>query len=338
MKAADLAVLASRVPGVGRLLDLLELVVPSETNRPAILMYHRVNHWRARPGLADVLIDATPVSFEGQMALLASRYRVLPMADLLAARRHGHTLPPRTVVLTFDDAYRDFRDHAWPVLRRLGLPVTLFVPTGFPDRPDRPFWWDRLYTAIVSAPSGVTATTMFGPLRLGRQGQRIRTYRRVVATFKAMPHLEMLPACDRLVDELGAGDVQATGGSVLGWADLRALEQEGASLAPHSRTHPRLDRLPEHMLDDEIAGSYRDLLEAGASPLPVFSYPDGGFSPAVLNATRAAGMEIAVTTNRGGNKAGTTSWLELHRLGQSSRVTKALLQAQLLLWGRRSVS
>lgn len=337
MSAGDVAVTASRAPGVERLVDFLERLLPGRANRPAILTYHRVHHPGARPGLADTLIDATPASFEHQMELLASRYRVLPMADLLAAKRHGRTLPPKAVVLTFDDAYRDFADYAWPVLRRLALPVTMFVPTGYPDRSDRSFWWDRLYTAIMRAPSGARTTSLFGPLELGRPGQRLGTHRRLSAALKAMPHLQMLAACDRLIDEVSPGPLQETEASVLGWADLRALERAGVSLAPHSRTHPRLTQLPEHLLADEIAGSYRDLLDAGMLPLPVLSYPDGAYSPAVIRATRAAGIEMAVTTDRGGNQAGVTNWLALRRLGQSPRVNQALFQAQLLFWGRQSV-
>lgn len=336
MSAADLAVRASTVPGVERVLDTLERLMPGRANRPVILMYHRIQHPRGSLGLADSLIDATPAIFEQHMELLARRYRVLPMADLLAAKRRGQSIPPRSVLITFDDAYRDFVEYAWPVLRRLALPVTLFVPTGYPDRSDRSFWWDRLYTAIMSAPSRVGSTSMFGPLELEDQSQRVRTHRRLTAAFKAMPHIEMVTACDQLMDEIGAGPLQGSGDPVLGWADLRMLERAGVSLAPHSRTHPRLDRLPEHMLSDEIAGSYRDLLDAGTSPLPILAYPDGGYSPAVMRATIAAGMEMAVTTDRGGNHAGDTDWFALRRLGLSPRVNRALLQGQLLVWGRQS--
>ena len=208
MSAGDLAVTVSRAPGIARVIDTLERLVPSRANRPTIVAYHRVQYPRARPGLADTLIDASPPSFEDHMELLASRYRVLPMADLLAAKRRGHPVPSRAVVITFDDAYCDFTEYAWPVLRRLALPVTLFVPTGYPDRSDRSFWWDRLYTAIMSAPSGLVSTTMFGPLGLSDdESQRLRTHRRLTAALKAMSHFEMLAACDRLMDELNAGDL-----------------------------------------------------------------------------------------------------------------------------------
>ena len=56
--------------------------------------------------------------------------------------------------MTFDDAYCDFADHAWPVFRRLGVPVTLFVATEYPDHPDRAYWWDRLHAGLSVADGG----------------------------------------------------------------------------------------------------------------------------------------------------------------------------------------
>ena len=49
----------------------------------------------------------------------------------LAGSRSGRPLPPRPVVLTFDDAYTDFYSAALPVLREHGFRATLYVPTAY---------------------------------------------------------------------------------------------------------------------------------------------------------------------------------------------------------------
>jgi peptidoglycan/xylan/chitin deacetylase (PgdA/CDA1 family) len=51
------------------------------------------------------------------------------------------TLPPRAVVLTFDDAYASVLEVAWPLLRQRGWPATLFVVTEYTDGRRR-FPWD----------------------------------------------------------------------------------------------------------------------------------------------------------------------------------------------------
>jgi peptidoglycan/xylan/chitin deacetylase (PgdA/CDA1 family) len=62
--------------------------------------------------------------------LTALGVRVLSLTELLAHRTTGAALPARSVVITFDDGFADFADHAWPELHRRGLPVTLYVTAG----------------------------------------------------------------------------------------------------------------------------------------------------------------------------------------------------------------
>ena len=103
------------------------------------------------------------------MTFLASRYRPVSLTELLGARRGEHALPLRSVLVTFDDGYRDFADHAWPILRRHGIPAVLFVPTAYPGNPGRAFWWDRLYSAVSRTSAAETIDTPVGELRLRRR-------------------------------------------------------------------------------------------------------------------------------------------------------------------------
>ena len=174
------------------------------------------------------------------MDFLASRYRPVSLTELLAARRGERLLPLRSVLVTFDDGYRDFAEHAWPILRRLGIPAVLFVPTAYPGDPGRAFWWDRLYGA-VSSTIAETIETPYGELQLASSAERMDTYRRLRGRVKSLPHAEGMTLVDEICETLGAPSMRS---DVLGWPELRRLESEGVDLAPHSRTHPLLDKVP----------------------------------------------------------------------------------------------
>lgn len=92
-----------------------------------ILMYHRVE-----PATHDKY-DSTRVSpsiFERQMEFLKVHgYRVIPLADLARQIAAGKPVPPKTVVLTFDDGTLDNFRYAFPVLKRMGFPATIFMIT-----------------------------------------------------------------------------------------------------------------------------------------------------------------------------------------------------------------
>jgi peptidoglycan/xylan/chitin deacetylase (PgdA/CDA1 family) len=88
-----------------------------------VLMYHHVN-----PHAGD-LVTVTPRVFEEQMRHLRSRgYHSLPL-EALMGYLEGETVPPRSVVITFDDGWLDNYLHAFPVLRRYGIRAAIFLVT-----------------------------------------------------------------------------------------------------------------------------------------------------------------------------------------------------------------
>ena len=95
-----------------------------------VLCYHAVSErWPAA-------LAVTPRALEEQREHLVARgYRGATFHDALAAPP-----APKTMAVTFDDAYRSVGELAFPILARLGLPATIFVPTDFPDG-DRPMAW-----------------------------------------------------------------------------------------------------------------------------------------------------------------------------------------------------
>jgi glycosyltransferase involved in cell wall biosynthesis/peptidoglycan/xylan/chitin deacetylase (PgdA/CDA1 family) len=322
-RLASAATLGSERSGFTR---LLERSWGRRPDRLAVLTYHRVAEPEERPCPTPGTLSATPAEFAEQMEFLARSYRVLAVQDLLNILRKDRPLPPRTVLLTFDDGYGDFEEHAWPVLRRLGLPVTLFVPTGFPDRPERTFWWDRLFQAIARARGG-RADTAAGRLEWSSFRDRVRCFRRLRELVKELPHGAAMDLVDRICDELGDGHPTPR---VLGWDALRALERGGVALGSHTRTHPMMDRIP---LDDaraEIRGSIEDLKREVGAAAPVFAYPAGRHSDGLARVLAESGIELAFTTLPGVNEVRRSDRLRLRRVHVGARTGLAGLRAQLL--------
>ena len=93
-----------------------------------VLMYHKINDRDGNP-------LSVPVSlFDEQMAQLRELgYTVVDIDAVLDHYVDGAPLPPRAVLITFDDGYRDNLENALGVLRRHGYPAVLFAPIGFLD-------------------------------------------------------------------------------------------------------------------------------------------------------------------------------------------------------------
>jgi peptidoglycan/xylan/chitin deacetylase (PgdA/CDA1 family) len=89
-----------------------------------ILGYHLVD------GGTALSIDLSGEAFRAQMQSLRSLAQPVSLETAIAGQRETSSTRTR-VVVTFDDAYRNFYTHAWPILKELEIPATLFVPVGF---------------------------------------------------------------------------------------------------------------------------------------------------------------------------------------------------------------
>lgn len=309
------------------LVRLLEAVDPRRSDILAVLTYHRVDEPGRNPMLYPGLLSASPTAFDAQLRFLAGRYRCLSLGDVLDARESHRRLPPRSLLLTVDDAYRDFGEYTWPIARRHGAPLTLFVPTAYPDSGLPGFWWDRTHAALAAADRPVIVRTPAGRLDLRTASGRRAAFRRVHALVRSLPHEEGMALVDELVKQLDGPQLT---NSTLTWAELRQLAADGASLAAHSRTHPRLDRVDRDRAMAEIVGSVEDVRRHVGSALPAFAYPSGDYDETALELAGTAGIRAAFTTRRGLNDLRRGDWLRLRRINVGGRSSLPIVRAQLL--------
>ena len=132
-----------------------------------VLMYHKVN---------DVAGNrlSVPVSlFDEQMDQVRQLgYTVVDLDAVLEFYVARTPLPPKAVLITFDDGYHDNLDNAARVLRKYGYPGVLFVPIGYLD--------DR---QPLPHEAGLASQGMFNPTldweelaEVERQGIRIESH------------------------------------------------------------------------------------------------------------------------------------------------------------------
>jgi peptidoglycan/xylan/chitin deacetylase (PgdA/CDA1 family) len=312
-------------PPAAALVSLLERLVPARRDGLGVLTLHRVGPLgpEATPGT----LSATPESFGALLDALVRRHAFVDVDTVLRRIDGGSALPRRALLVTIDDGYADTAEHAWPALRARGIPAVLFVPTAYPDAPDRTFWWDRLHRAIVASTAPSLALPDGSSFPLTDGASRTRAYRAFRDRLKPMPHEALLAAVDEAVRSLGP---EPPASEVLGWAALRGLGAEGLTLAPHSRSHPLLTRIEPAQLSGEIAGSRDDLAAATGSTSPVFAYPSGAVSSSVREAVAAAGLRLAFTTERGVNDLRVADPLTLKRVNVAIGTPGPLIRAQVV--------
>lgn len=296
-----------------------------------ILAYHRIAELQDTPAVDSRSVSATPEGFAQQMEHLARFYRVVSMAEVLEAVEIGLPLPKRAVLVTFDDGYADFAEIAWPILKQLRLPATMFVPTSYPDHAEHAFWWDRLYGAFTVTSREEISVLPIGRFPLRTAEQRRGALRAIQNHVTVMPHDEAMQLVDSVCVHLGGAQKQE--GSVLSWDQLRRLVREGLTLGAHTRTHAILTKVTREQVREEVQGSQEDLQREIGVCLPIFCYPNGNHNDTVVSVLREQGIRLAFTTLVGPNELGSVDPLRLHRTVIMPRTTPAIFRLRLLRLG-----
>jgi peptidoglycan/xylan/chitin deacetylase (PgdA/CDA1 family) len=103
---------------------------------PRVLAYHKITRV---PELGGTWLSPRRLAAHLD-ALLARGYRFID-EDGFLDRLEGRCAPgAREILLTFDDGYRNFLEHALPLLEERGIPSLVFLPTDYAGRPND---WDR---------------------------------------------------------------------------------------------------------------------------------------------------------------------------------------------------
>ncbi|GAA4992583.1 polysaccharide deacetylase family protein [Kitasatospora paranensis] len=227
--------------------------------RLAVLAYHGVTDPRSFAHQLDRLRRlATPVS--------------LPAVERAIAE--NRPLPPRSVLITFDDADRTVLTHALPVLAARGIPAAAFVIAELIGT-DRPFWW---HEAAFLARHGGRARLLPG----GHPG-------RVLARLRELPD----PDRRRCLHELRvSAHRRPPHQEQLRPEDLRTLRSGGVTIGNHTLGHPSLSRCDDSTVHTEITGAHLALTQWLGEAPTAFAYPDGGYDPRADAVLRSLGYRL----------------------------------------------
>ncbi len=100
-----------------------------------IICYHRINNSK------DSYLRPTKVSdFERQMRYISELFNPVPLEQVMMHFRNKTPLRPRSIAVTFDDGYCDNYENAFPILKRYGIPATIFLTTSYIGNGEIPRW------------------------------------------------------------------------------------------------------------------------------------------------------------------------------------------------------
>jgi peptidoglycan/xylan/chitin deacetylase (PgdA/CDA1 family)/glycosyltransferase involved in cell wall biosynthesis len=292
-----------------------------------ILFYHRVER---NPVGLDAL-GRRPLraeEFERHLRHLVRFWRVIRLEDAAEALASGQGWPSNSVVITFDDGYRDNYTVALPFLEKYKLPATFFVVSGAID--GNPLWYDQVDKWFEeSTATSLRWSKIDSELSMKTPAERRQVLSRVRSMLKATGGSELVEALAELRSQLaiGPGDHQRENRAVMTWDDLRRMAaSELVTIGAHTVTHPILSNLQREEIREEIEESCRRITQELNRPVRFFAYPDGAYNSTAQSIVREAGLVACATKGSGFNPAG-SDLTALRRLG-----AEGISQSQLALY------
>jgi peptidoglycan/xylan/chitin deacetylase (PgdA/CDA1 family) len=232
-----------------------------QRRRATIILYHEIG----------------PELFVEQVRALRRRYNIIPLRLLVDFLEGRAELPPRALVITFDDGHAS--NHLLLArIRELGVPVSVFLCSGIVGS-GRRYWW----SAVPS-----------------KEG---------IHRLQIMPNRERLTT---LRDRYGFDEL-AEEGERAALSDAEVREMMGAvDFQSHTRMHPILTSCQDNEAQVEISGSMRELRDRFAIDAMALAYPDGYYGEREISMLRAAGYKCALTLDPGYVERGSDPY-RLHR-------------------------
>lgn len=281
-----------------------------------VVMYHFVRDGRnARfKGIKGLSVEG----FRGQLAYIRRHYNVIGWTELSAAlATDNRFLPPRALLLTFDDGYRDHFDNVLPVLIENDLTGCFFPPAKAVTQHEV-LDVNKIHFILAAARSDSRlVASMFELMDDTREEFTLESedyYRNKLAhanrfdtaeviLFKRMLQRELPEALRKTITDalftryVTQDEVAFSQELYMGIDEIQAMREAGMHIGSHGFDHYWLDTLDEADQEREIDLSLEFLGRLGVDPDDwTMCYPYGAYNASLLEILRRKGCRAGFTT------------------------------------------
>ena len=284
--------------GIYHLYSLINKIIGKP--KVTILMYHRIAlaHDKQKNLLDSNVVSVSLEDFEKQMKHLSKNGNVITFDEFLDCyKKKG--LTKDSVIITFDDGYKDNYLYAYPVLRKYKLSATISLTTGHINS-NKLFWWDKIAYIIHKTKIKRFTLDGLGTFSLKNKPKIIQIIQEKV---KKIPENKKNYLIARLAKKLNV-KIPLARNLFLSWNDVRKMSNNHISFSAHTVTHPILTRVSLKQAKDEIMLSKKKIERETKKQVSVFTYPNGDrkdMSITINQFLEKNGFSFALSTIYGAN-------------------------------------
>ena len=257
------------------------------------VVFHHISAAES-PFSAGINVNTTPDKFEAALRFLTAYYKPVRLEDVLA-NADGRGLPPRAVLVTFDDAYASVLEVAAPLCRKYGVPAVYFVNAAFLN--NRRLAPDNLvcYVAKLKGMETInTAARAVGHTEFSEMHSLSEVFSSFFPSLTLTEREAFLKALSDLA-RINEARLAQESALYLTSGQLRSLASFDFEIGNHTYSHVHCRRLSPAEFGQEIDQNKAELEALSGRSVRSFSQPYGS--------SKDLTAELAVHLKESGHKA-----------------------------------
>jgi peptidoglycan/xylan/chitin deacetylase (PgdA/CDA1 family) len=250
-----------------------------------------------------------------QLDYLSRHYHFISLSKLIDYYERRESIPPNSVIMTFDDGFRDNFTNAYPILQQYHVPATVFLATGCVSSGDLP--WPQQVGCLFQKTKVdrlCHVTTQKIPVMLKSPRDRNTARAAVMEALGPMPRVERERSVAELSDLL---HVEIPRDRMLTWEQVKTMQNGGIEFGAHSFSHPWMPLLSLEEARWEMEASLQDIQRHCGGIRPPFAFPAGLRTPDLVKLAISVGFRSVFQThyNLRVNQIGVNDQFSLSRMG-----------------------
>jgi len=313
-----------------------------------ILMYHRILPLHdEKSAIEEPGMIVTPATFKSHLEILSDKFEFTKLSDWIQKRNNGQQLPAFSCAITFDDGWADNYEYAFPALKQLNIPATIFVVSDMMDT-NQEFWPERLMQLCTYIASHCPDNWEQPVLEwiaesrtsycFDKQLPSKEQLSEIIHSSKKRKDSEIHHLIDNAITTLSLNLETVTetkSASLLSWQQIHELTSSGLiEVGSHTCNHTRLNSdISQQEMTQQIVESKNKINQMTAQPVSSFCFPNGDYSDLSLQLVKSNYL-CSVTTQSGWNDSHSDPFL-LKRIGIHEDIanTKTNFLARISGWG-----
>lgn len=296
---------------------LLKFYLSKERDLPIVIfVYHRIVENLDSEVNANLTVNHLLKNFRQEMKFLKEWFNIVTLDEAVQNIRRKISPNKPSVVITFDDGFEDNYRLAFPVLKELNIPATIFLTSGLIGTDKLP-WVDKIGESIFFTREKqliLNSFSMNTVFNLGSVQDKRNSCEKITIQLKELDYFERMRIAEEIIQKAGNRQTQKR---MLNWQEVREMSENNIDFGAHTMTHPILSKMPLDSAKTEINDSKTTIEGKAGIAVKHFAFPNGrkeDFNDELKHYCEEIGFKSVATTIYGNNRIDAADVFALKRL------------------------